>query len=139
MENKNLNAFIPQRGWALLRTDATLTVTDLTINKAYIPKGATYYRVQNHLSIISDYLYNDANRRYEPLSLLNGKSAFKYSAYTPIGTSLTEVVKASFPVDTLISDDASVVQCVGLEFYVKAGADTYVPLQGNCMMVADVY
>ena len=59
----------------VLRTDATLTLTALKIKPVYIPKGATHFRVQNHLSSIADYQYSEGNRRYEPLGQLNGQSA----------------------------------------------------------------
>src|SRR5664280_2810600 len=37
------------------RAEATLSLTALTIKPVLIPAGATHYRVQNHVSIISDY------------------------------------------------------------------------------------
>jgi hypothetical protein len=104
-----------------------------------IPTGADFYRVQNHISIISDYTYVEANRRYEPLSAMNGKSAFAYSAYTPIGTELTDEIVASFPVGTAVTDDDSVIQCVGIEFFVKSGPAGYAPMQGRSMEVIDVF
>ena len=121
------------------RAEATLTVTALKIKSVYVPKGATHFRIQNHLSIISDYSYSEGNRRYEPLSLLNAKSAFAYSKYTPVGTSLTEVVKATYPIETEIDAECSVIQCVGIEFYVMTAGDVYLPLKGSGMMVNDVF
>ena len=123
----------------ITRADATLTLTDLTIKPVYVPKGASHFRVQNHLSVISDYTYSVDNRRYEPANLLNGQSAFKYSEYTPVGTALTEVVKATFPLDTEVTDDSTVIQCVGIEFYVKSAGDVYLPVKGSSMLVADVF
>ena len=121
------------------RAEATLTVTALEIKPVYVPKGATHFRIQNHLSIISDYNYSEGNRRYEPLSLLNAKSAFAYSQYTPVGTSLTEVVKAAYPIATVLDEDCTVIQCVGIEFYVMTAGDVYLPLKGSGMMVNDVF
>jgi len=121
------------------RAEATLTVTALEIKPVYVPKGATHFRIQNHLSIISDFSYDEGNRRYEPLSLLNSKSAFAYSEYTPVRTSLTEVVKATFPEDTVLDEDCSVIQCVEIEFYVMTAGDVYLPLKGSGMLVNDVF
>ena len=121
------------------RAEATLTVTTLTIKPVFVPKGATHFRIQNHLSIISDYSYSEGNRRYEPLSLLNSKSAFAYSEYTPVKTSLTEVVKAAYPIATVLDKDFTVIQSIGIEFYVKTGGDVYLPLKGSSMLVNDVF
>jgi hypothetical protein len=123
----------------ITRTSAKLTLTALTIKPVLIPKGATHYRVQNHLSIISDYTYNEANRRYEPMTQLNTLSAFEYSAYTPVGTALTDEIDVSFPVGTLPGDDDTVIQCVGIEFYVTSGAGVYLPLQGSSVKVVEVF
>jgi hypothetical protein len=123
----------------ITRASAKLTLTALTIKPILIPKGATHYRVQNHLSIISDYTYNEANRRYEPMTQLNTMSAFEYSAYTPVGTALTDEINVAFPVGTLPGDDDTVIQCVGIEFYVTSGAGAYLPLQGSSVKVVDVF
>ena len=123
----------------ITRIEATLTVTALVIKPVNVPKGATHFRVQNHLSIISDYNYSEGNRRYEPVSLMNGQSAFKYSEYTPVGTPLTEVVKATFPVGTDLAEDCSVIQCVGIEFYIMTAGDVYLPTKGSSMMVNDAF
>jgi hypothetical protein len=123
----------------ITRASAKLTLTALDIKSVYVPKGATHYRVQNHISIISDYTYVEANRRYEPLSQLNALSAFEYSAYTPVGTALTDEIVAAFPAGTAPTDDDSVIQAVGIQFFLKSGATVYLPLVGSSMMVVDVF
>jgi len=123
----------------ITRASAKLTLTALTIKPILIPKGATHYRVQNHLSIISDYTYNEANRRYEPMTLLNTLSAFAYSEYTPVGTALTDEIDVAFPLGTLPGEDDTVIQCVGIEFYVVSGVNVYLPLQGSSVKVVDVF
>lgn len=123
----------------ITRADATLTLTDFSIKPIFVPKGASHFRVQNHLSVISDYTYSVDNRRYEPASVLNGQSVFQYSAYTPVDTALSEVVKAAFPVDTEVTEDCSVIQSVGIEFYVKSAGDVYLPVKGSSMLVVDVF
>ncbi|NWJ49456.1 MAG: hypothetical protein HXX14_10115 [Bacteroidetes bacterium] len=121
------------------KVDATLKVTDLVIKPILIPKGATHFRVQNHLSVISDYAYSEMSHRYEASNELNGQSVFKYSEYTPIGTALTAEIKAAFPEGTVVGDDCSIIQCVGVEFYVSTNGAHYLPLKGSSMMVADIY
>ena len=61
----------------ITRIEATMTLTGLVIKPILVPKGATHFRVQNHLSIISDYIYSEGNRRYEPVS--QGPAYFLYS------------------------------------------------------------
>ena len=121
------------------RVSANLTLTAFQIKDIMIPVGATHYRVLNHLSIISDYTYIEANRRYEPLSQLNALSAFEYSAYTAIGTPLTDEIDVAFPVGTLPGDDDSVLQCVGIEFYLRSGVANYKRMVGSSIFVVDVF
>lgn len=121
------------------RAEATLKLTAMTIKSAYIPKGATHFRVQNHLSVISDYSYSEMNRRYEALDPFNAQSTFKYSEYTSIKTPLTAELNAQFPVGTVIGDDATVIQCVGVEFFISTNGKDYEPLQGSSMMVVDAF
>ena len=123
----------------ITRDSAKLTLTGFNIKQSYVPKGATHYRVQNHVSIISDYTYVEANRRYEPLSQLNMMSAFVYSEYSPIGTLLTDEIDVAFPIGTLPGDDDTVIQCVGVEFYQISGGSLYLPLKGSSMKVVDVF
>jgi hypothetical protein len=66
-------------------------------------------------------------------------SAFEYSAYTPVGTTLTDEIDAAFPTGTTLTDDDSVIQAVGIEFFLKSGATGYLPLKGSSMMVIDVF
>jgi hypothetical protein len=122
----------------ITNASAKLTLTAFDIKNILIPVGATHYRVQNHLSIISDYIYIEANRRYEPMSQLNALSAFEYSAYTAIGTPLTDEIDVAFPLGTLPGDDDSVIQCVGIEFFLKSGA-SYKRMVGSSMFVVDVF
>jgi hypothetical protein len=123
----------------ITRGEATLTVADLALKQTSIPKGASHFRIQNHLSIIADYTYSEANRRYEPMSPLDKMSAHIYSEYTPIGTLLTDDLVAAFPVGTVPGDSDSVIQCVGIEFYVKDGPTGYLPLKGGSMLVLEVF
>ena len=121
------------------RDEATLTLTAFGMKDILVPKGATHYRVQNHLSLVSDYVYSEANRRYEPLSMLNMTSSYVYSEYTPVNTALTDELVAAFPLGTAPGDDDSVIQCVGVEFFLRSGPTGYKPLKGGSMRVLDVF
>jgi len=119
--------------------EATLSVTGLIFSQVYIPEGATHFRIQNHLSIISDYVYSEASYRYEPVSPLNGKSAFAYSAYSPIHVALSTDVIASFPAGALLNENCSVIQCIGVEFFIKSFGGVYLPLKGGGVKTVEVF
>jgi hypothetical protein len=121
------------------RLTGTLSVSDLKIRSNYIPLGATHFRVQNHLSVISDWAYSDLNHRYEALSPLNGLSAFAYSSFIPIYSTLNVDLITSFPADTVLTADCTVMQCVGVDFYIRSAGDIYLPLKGGCMKVGEVF
>lgn len=121
------------------RAEASLKVTDLLIKKALTPAGATHYRIQNHLSAISDYSYSEMTRQYEPVDPFNTQSTFKYSEYTPIDTALTAELKAAYPEGSLIGEDCTIIQSVGIEFYVSTNGTEYCPLKGSSMLVIDTF
>jgi hypothetical protein len=123
----------------ITRAEATLTLTGFAVKEAFVPKGATHYRIQNHLSIISDYTYSEVNRRYEPLSVLNKKNAHTYSEYVPVGTSLTDDLVTAFPVGTTLTDEVSVIQCVGIEFFQMNATNKYSLLKGSGMKIVEVF
>ena len=121
------------------RRSGNLSVGNLTICQRYIPEGATHFRVQNHLSIISDWVYSEVDHRYESRSVLSGMSAFSYSAYTPVYATLNTDVVASFPDNIVLTGDCTVMQCIGVDFYIKSARDVYLPLKGGCLKVGDVF
>jgi hypothetical protein len=122
-----------------LRNKATLVLSELRISFSLIPKGATHYRVLNHLSVISDYVYSEINQRFEPLSLLNTLSAVAFSKYIPVGVPLTDEILVSLPVNDDLPDYVSVIQCVGIEYCIKSGIDKYIIMRGSSIMVYEVF
>ena len=121
------------------RAEATLNVTNFALRECDIPQGASHYRLLNHLSAISDYTYSDLTRQYEPLNGLDGINAFKYSEYTPVETALTVELKAEFPVGTVVGDDCTILECVGIEFYIPNGLNKYKATVGNSLVMKDVF
>jgi len=123
------------------RDRASVSVSDLTIRQSYVPQGATHFRLQHHISIISDYVYDVGKRRYEPSCSLEGMSAFGYSAYTPVLDELTAVVEVVLPglAGGSLPDDCTVMQCVGVEFYIRSAGGVFLPVRGGCMKVAAVF
>ena len=121
------------------RLSGTLSVSDLKILSIYIPLGATHFRIQNHLSVISDWVYSDLNHRYEALSAENGLSAYSYSAFTPVYSTLNTDLITSFRPGTVLTEDCTVMQCVGVEFFIRSAGDVYLPVKEGCMKVGEVF
>jgi len=121
------------------RAEATITVNGFNPGPELVPGNPQYYRVINHLNIISDYAYSENMRRYEPMNPVNATRAFAYSEYTPINTLLTVAIKAAFPEGTVLTETDTVLQCVGIEYYIRSGADGYVLYSKGSMLVYDVF
>ena len=114
-------------------------VNGLIPSPALVPGNAQYYRIFNHLDIISDYAYNKSNLRYEPLNPIDGMSVFVYSDYTPVNTPFTAALNAVFPEGTVLSETDTVLQCIGIEYYIRSCADGYVPYSTGSKIVDDVF
>jgi hypothetical protein len=121
------------------RTEVTITVNGFNPDPEFVPGNPQYYRLINHLNIISDYVYSENMRSYEPLSPVNGQRAHVYSEYIPINTPLTVALKASFPYGTVLTESDTVLQCVGIEFYNRSGSDGYILYSRGSMLVYDVF
>lgn len=121
------------------RDKATLSLNELRISHSVIPNGATHYRILNHLSIISDYTYSEINLTFEPLSLLNTLNAMAYSKYIPVGVSLTDEIVVSLAVNDDMPDNVSVIQCVGIAYYIKSGLENFIIIRGGSVAVYDVF
>ena len=120
------------------RIEATLVLNDFNIKPYLIPHGVTHYRILHHLSIISDFVFSEYHQCYEPVSKLSGMNTIAYSEYTPVGIAITEEIKVSFPVGTVLSDDDSVIQCVGIEFSTKS-ANKFNDRSGCGVKVLDAF
>jgi len=122
------------------RTEARVSVVDCRFKLCLVPGGATHFRVLNHLSIISDYVYAESSRMYEPVSRLNGMSVIGYSDYMFITDSFSVDVVVSFPDWCHPSEDDSVIQCIGIEYLVKSGMNNYLLIgKRNGVVVCDVF
>jgi hypothetical protein len=121
------------------RTEATIMVNGFNPGPELVPGNPQYYRLINHLNIISDYAYSENMRSYEPLNPVNGTRVFAYSDYTPINTPLSTVLKAVFPDGTVLTETDTVLQCIGIEYYTRSGADGYILYSTGSMLVYDVF
>ena len=122
-----------------LGNEAILTVKGLNPGPHLVPGNAQYYRVVNHISIVSDYVYVAEDKKYRPLSKLNKTAAYVYSDYIPVNTPLSGEFKATFKIGTVMSESDTVLQCVGLEFYNRVGTDGYVFYSTGTMLLCDVF
>jgi hypothetical protein len=122
------------------RAEARVSIVDCSFRSYLVPGGATHFRVLNHLSIISDYCYSESSRMYEPMSRLNGMSVIGYSDYMQITDSFSVDVVVSFPVWCHPSEDDSVIQCMGIVYYVKSGMSNYLSIgKRNGVVICDVF
>jgi len=121
------------------RTEATITLNGLNPEPQFIPTTAKYFRVHNHLSVISDFEYSEELKKYNPLSKNDEMSACAYSDYIPVNTNLSGSVRAAFPEGTILTETDTVLQCVGIEFYTRLGTGDYLPFKAGSMIVFDVF
>jgi hypothetical protein len=125
------------------RDAATLTVPAFNpANLINAPAGATHFRLLVALAAVSDFAYNDTTGVYEPIDTANNElSAVAYSGYidlfAPVATST--VVTSTLPGTPTLTADASVVFCVGIEFYQAVGPNYYLFNSGNALKIVDIF
>ena len=125
------------------RNSVTLTVEAFEAMKQLnVPSGATHFRFVNSISVISDYAYNSLTKVYEPIEpTLNQLSKVVYSDYIEVAPGVNpeiSVVSALNGTPTM-TENASLLSCVGIEFYQKAGAEYYLFSVGNSMKIKNVF
>ena len=121
------------------RAEATIRVNGLNPNPMLIPANAQYYRIVNHICIISDYAYKEDDRIYEALSPLAFKNVIAYSDYTPVNTPLTVDLTTAFPEGTVLTESTTVLQCVGIVYYIRSGANGYFAYNSGSVLVFDAF
>ena len=125
------------------RNSVTLTVEEFKpLEQLKVPAGATHFRFVNSISVISDYVYNSLTKVYEPIEpALNELSKVTYSDYIEIAPGLNpEVSLVSALAGThVMTENVSLLSCVGIEFYQKAGDNYYVFSVGNSMKIKNVF
>jgi hypothetical protein len=100
------------------------------------PSGATHFRLLHTIGVVSDYNYNTSSLNYAPTDpLLNTLSGISYSAVTDLHSvaPVNFVLVANLPGTPTMTATVSVVQCFGIEFFQRIGANDYLLAQGNCM------
>ncbi len=121
------------------RNSATLTVAAFNPVKSVIaPAGATHFRLINAVSVISDFAYNETTGIYEPIQPdLNEMSNVAYSGYLDLRTEIAvpTVLTSALLGAPEITDDVTVLNSVGIEFYQKAGTEYYLLNAGHALKI----
>jgi hypothetical protein len=105
------------------------------------PAGSTHFRIVHTLSVISDFSFNANTSSYEPIDAANNElNDVKFSGYLDLAVAQTNVdIETELPGLPTLSTDVSVLQCVGIEFFQKVGANYYMFSQGNSLKVASIF
>jgi hypothetical protein len=122
----------------------TANLTTVAVNPTdYLnaPAGATHFRFINAIGVVSDFIYNDATKTYEPSNgALNELSNTTYGAYMPLNTAYAgENLDVSLPAGTTMTADVSVLHCLGIEFFQEVNGNYYKFSSGNCLMIDNVF
>lgn len=125
------------------RNNSTLTVPAFSPAKSIItPAGATHFRLINAVSVISDFAFNATTGIYEPIQAeLNEISNVSYSAYLDVKLDIAAptIVESALPGDPQITNDVTVLNSVGIEFYQKAGNDYYLLNAGHALKIQSTF
>ena len=125
------------------RDSGTFTVPAFNpANLVNAPAGSTHFRLILALACVSDFAYNDQTGTYEPIDTANNElSDVQYSGYIDLFTPVAAptVVTATLPGTPTLTADASVLQCIGIEFYQQVGPNYYLFNSGNALKIQDIF
>lgn len=129
----------------VITTDAARNQAELNIPEfnpdvlVSAPKGSTHFRIVLAIAVLSDYAYVAATNSYEPLEAdLNEVKDIQYSTYTALaGVSPVISLSASLPGTPAMTSNASLLICLGIEFYQKVGVNYVILNSGNSMKMMD--
>ena len=125
------------------RNSVTLNVEPFnTLSNVNAPAGATHFRLVNAIAVLSDFAFNATTKVYEPIEpQLNETSKITYSDYIELGSAVATPVSvvSTLPGDPVMTNDVSLISCVGIEFYQKVGANYYIFNVGNSMKIKNIF
>ncbi|MFZ4455530.1 MAG: hypothetical protein ACOYOT_04850 [Bacteroidales bacterium] len=126
------------------RLKSTLTVDPFSPEvKMHAPAGATHFRLINVVSVISDFAFNANSGIYGPIEhQLNELSNISYSDYYySLGgeVDVPIVLESSLPTTTVLNENVSVINSIGIEFTQKIGETHYRFNSGNAMKIHNVF
>jgi hypothetical protein len=125
------------------RNGVTLTIAPFNpLTEVKAPAGTTHFRFINSISTISDYAYNSVTKVYEPIEpSLNELSKVVYSDYIELAPGITPeiTVLSELAGSPELTTDVSLISCVAIEYYQKAGNGYYPFSVGNSMKIKNVF
>jgi len=122
-------------------TGTLTTVASNPVNTINAPIGSTHFRIINAIGVVSDFKFNATTKAYEPSNAeLNELSNTTYGEYMEIDAPYAgENLDVSLPVGTVMTNDVSVLHCIGIEFFQKVNTKFYKFATGNCLMIDNVF
>jgi len=125
------------------RTKATFSISALHMNMAInAPSKATHFKLVQLMGVVSDVIYNEDLNTYMAAAALNNLfSELSSTDYIPVRGSEPAplMLETMFDRDTILSDNVSVLQCVGIIFFEEIGT-AYYPLNfGKAMKIVNVF
>jgi hypothetical protein len=106
------------------------------------PAGATHFAIIHALGVVSDYTYNASTQSYAPTQpTLNTIGAVTASASQSLSVVLPAALSlvTTLPGAPVLTTDASVVECLGIQFYQRVGTVDYPLAQGNAMQIIKIF
>lgn len=125
------------------RIQGTITIANF-LPSAFIvaPAGATHFRLVTAIGVVSDFAFNTTTLAYEPTDpVLSTLGAVAYGATTDLSSTapVNFSLVAALPGTPTMTATASVVQCLGIEFFQRVGTVDYLLAQGNAMKIVKVF
>ncbi len=125
------------------RTGVNTIISYSPANNVNAPAGATHFRLVLAVSAISDFVYHIDTKQYEPANAdLNEKSSVLRLPEISLGGSgsITTNNTCELPTSiTALTDDTSLIACVGIEFLQQVNGNFYLLSSGNALKVFDIY
>lgn len=129
----------------VITTDASRNKADLNIpvfNPDVLisaPSGATHFRLVLAIAALSDFAYVASSNSYEPIeAALNELKDIQYSSYQELKVNTPILnISAELPGAAVMTNDATLLICLGIEFYQKVGANYFLLNSGNSMKMVD--
>jgi hypothetical protein len=125
------------------RKSVTLSVQPFnTLGGVNAPAGATHFRLVNAITVLSDFAFNATTKVYEPIEpQLNETSKIAYSEYIELGSKIEAplTVVSTLPGNPVMTNDVSLISCVGIEFSQKVGDNYYLFNVGNSLKIKNIF
>lgn len=105
------------------------------------PSGSTHFRLLTALAVVADFTYNVTTGNYESDDPVNNElNVVAYSDYIPLNTPYAgATISAVLPGSPTLTNNVTVVQCIGIEFFQEVNGQYYPFASGNCLKIEDAF